>query len=581
MSSGIATVKAVKSGDCVVLMGKAAAGKRPEIELTLSSLIAPHMGNRSRDEEEFGNASREFLRNLVIGKRVAFKVDYKVDAIRRTFGAIDLDGVGDVGTAIVRNGWANVRPSRDGDDQCAANIDELMALAEAAKAGGIGMFNKKAKASKKKWNIAQNERLDEKAATALLKELKKSPQEIIIEHVLDGAAVRATLVSREPKVSMVIAFSGIVCPRVRPMAPRKRGPKPADGEAAAAPKSAPLDPEPFALEARDFTEVRLLHRRLEVLFEGVGRNGKFYGTVVHKKGNIGVKLVEVGLAKVQEWTLIFASKAAQQAARAGQNDAKKKKKHLWANYVAPAMPKPFRGTVVDVVNTDTIVVQPSGGGEERRVALASIRAPWLGRRDERPKPWAYECAELLRKSCIGKQVEVTIDYTRGADPTRPPKEFGTVTLKSGRGNVAVAIAAAGLAEAERHRAGEEAAYACVCVCVCVCWHLHLHRSLRRCEQSEENEGSERERVAALALPLSHLTFVLTFRHHFLTFSSFPPFSLSLSLSLSTATRRSSRRSSARKRPGLACTVKRRPLFTRRRTSSAWVRSRACCHTFPR
>ena len=34
-------------------------------------------------------------------------------------------------------------------------------------------------------------------------------------------------------------------------------------------------------------------------------------------------------------------------------------------------------------------------------------------------------------------------------------------------------------------------------------------------------------MAALALPLSHLTFVLTFRHHFLTFSSFPPFSLSL------------------------------------------------------
>ena len=463
---GVATVKAVKSGDCVILMGKAASGKRPEIVLTLSSLMAPLVGNRTREEEDFGNASREFLRNLVIGKRVAFRVEYTVDAIRRTFGSIQLDGVGDVGTAVVRNGWAKVRPSREGDEQCASNLEELQALAATAEAAKIGMFDAKASKKVKQWNIERSQRLDYAAASVLLKELKSSPQEIVVEQVLDGASIRAVIMNREPKMSVMLSFSGIACTRVRPTARKPRGgaaPKlAADGADAASPPDAPpapLDPEPFALEARDFTEVRLLHRRLEVRFEGVGRNGKFFGTVVHKKGNIGVKLVEVGLARVQEWSLIFAAAAAQKEARAGQLAAKMSKKRLWKNYTPPVLPAPFRGTVVDIVSTDTVVVAPSKGGEERRVTLASVRAPWLGRRDERPKPWAYEASELLRKTCIGKQVDVQIDYLKSRDPTRPAREYGTVTLKSGRGNVAVALAAAGFAEAERHSAGDEAAYA--------------------------------------------------------------------------------------------------------------------------
>ena len=461
MAEGIATVKAVKSGDCVILMGNAASGKRPEIELTLSSLMAPHVGNRTREEEDFGNASREFLRNLVIGKRVAFRVEYKVDAIRRTFGSIQLDGIGDVGTAVVRNGWAKVRPSREGDEQCAANLEELQALAETAEAAKIGMFDAKASKKVKQWNIERSQRLDHAAASALLKELKSSPQEIVVEQVLDGAAIRAVIMNREPKMTVMLSFSGIACPRVRPTARKPRGggaaKVAADGADAASP--AALEPEPFALEARDFTEVRLLHRRLEVRFEGVGRTGRFFGTVVHKKGNIGVKLVEVGLARVQEWSLIFAAAAAQKEARSGQLAAKMSKKRLWKNYTPPVLPAPFRGTVVDIVSTDTVIVAPSRGGEERRVTLASVRTPWLGRRDERPKPWAYEASELLRKTCIGKQVDVQIDYLRSRDPARPAREFGTVTLKSGRGNVAVTLAAAGFAEAERHSAGDEAAYA--------------------------------------------------------------------------------------------------------------------------
>ena len=38
---------------------------------------------------------------------------------------------------------------------------------------------------------------------------------------------------------------------------------------------------------------------------------------------------------------------------------------------------------------------------ERRVTLSSIRAPKLGRRDEKPEPWATEAKEYLRSLLIG------------------------------------------------------------------------------------------------------------------------------------------------------------------------------------
>ena len=40
-------------------------------------------------------------------------------------------------------------------------------------------------------------------------------------------------------------------------------------------------------------------------------------------------------------------------------------------------------------------------GAERRITLSSIRAPRVGRRDEKSEPWALEARELLRSTLIG------------------------------------------------------------------------------------------------------------------------------------------------------------------------------------
>ena len=65
MAQGVATVKAVLSGDTVLLMGRASAagGPPPEIRLNLSSLLAPRLGRAEigKLDEPWAWKSREAL----------------------------------------------------------------------------------------------------------------------------------------------------------------------------------------------------------------------------------------------------------------------------------------------------------------------------------------------------------------------------------------------------------------------------------------------------------------------------------------------------------------------------------------
>lgn len=61
----------------------------------------------------------------------------------------------------------------------------------------------------------------------------------------------------------------------------------------------------------------------------------------------------------------------------------------------------FCGTVCEIVSGDCIVVRDKANAQERRVNLSSIKAPRLGRKDEKPEPWAIEAKEFLRQRLIG------------------------------------------------------------------------------------------------------------------------------------------------------------------------------------
>jgi staphylococcal nuclease domain-containing protein 1 len=61
--------------------------------------------------------------------------------------------------------------------------------------------------------------------------------------------------------------------------------------------------EPFGDEAREFVQVRLLHRELNISLHGTDKSGVCaVGTVHHPSGNIAVELLKNGLARISEWS---------------------------------------------------------------------------------------------------------------------------------------------------------------------------------------------------------------------------------------------------------------------------------------
>lgn len=72
-----------------------------------------------------------------------------------------------------------------------------------------------------------------------------------------------------------------------------------------------VPPQPFALEAKHFTEMAVLNREIRVLLQGVDKHNNLIGSVVYpsndgpdaKPTDLGKELVERGLAKVSSGTV--------------------------------------------------------------------------------------------------------------------------------------------------------------------------------------------------------------------------------------------------------------------------------------
>lgn len=91
--------------------------------------------------QPFGWGSREFLRKLVLGQQVTFKVDYRVESISRDFGTITLNGES-VSRAVVREGWARVKTGgQNREGETSPEYDELVKLEAEAQGAKRGMHS--------------------------------------------------------------------------------------------------------------------------------------------------------------------------------------------------------------------------------------------------------------------------------------------------------------------------------------------------------------------------------------------------------------------------------------------------------
>ncbi|KAL4634705.1 hypothetical protein ACB092_04G219400 [Castanea dentata] len=474
-------VKAVLSGDCLVIMAVAAnrVGPPPEKTLTLSSLVAPRLARRGGVDEPFAWDSREYLRKLCIGKEVAFKVDYTVPSIGREFGSVFI-GDKNVALLVVSEGWAKVREQGQQKGEVSPFLPELLRLEEQAKQQGLGRWSKVPGAAEAAIRNLPPSAIGDPSnfnAMGLLASNKGSPMQGIVEQVRDGSTIRVYLLPEFQFVQVFVA--GIQAPSMGrrtvtesaaeteviteepngDVSAESRAPlTSAQRLAVSAASSTEVSPDPFGAEAKFFTELRVLNRDVRIVLEGVDKFSNLIGSVYYPDGDsakdLALELVETGLAKYVEWSANMMEEDAKRRLKAAELQAKKTRLRIWTNYVPPATnskaihDQNFTGKVVEVVSGDCVIVAddsvPYGSpSAERRVNLSSIRCPKIGnpRREEKPAPYAREAREFLRTRLIGRQVNVQMEYSRKVSMADGPAaatasadsrvmDFGSVFLSS-------------------------------------------------------------------------------------------------------------------------------------------------------
>uniref|UniRef100_A0A8C5ZN27 Staphylococcal nuclease domain-containing protein n=1 Tax=Marmota marmota marmota TaxID=9994 RepID=A0A8C5ZN27_MARMA len=432
-------VKMVLSGCAIIVRGQPRGGPPPERQINLSNIRAGNLARRAAatqpdakdtPDEPWAFPAREFLRKKLIGKEVCFTIENKTPQ-GREYGMIYLgkDTTGEnIAESLVAEGLATRREGMRANNPEQSRLSECEEQAKAAKKGMWSEGNGSHTIRDLKYTI-ENPR-------HFVDSHHQKPVNAIIEHVRDGSVVRALLLPDYYLVTVML--SGIKCPTFR---------READGSET---------PEPFAAEAKFFTESRLLQRDVQIILESC-HNQNVLGTILHPNGNITELLLKEGFARCVDWSIAVYTRGAEKL-RAAERFAKERRLRIWRDYVAPTAnldqkDKQFVAKVMQVLNADAIVVKLNSG-DYKTIHLSSIRPPRLEGENTQDKnkklrplydiPYMFEAREFLRKKLIGKKVNVTVDYIRPASPatetipafserTCATVTIGGIAIKNGKG----------------------------------------------------------------------------------------------------------------------------------------------------
>lgn len=433
---GKGIVKAVPSGDRIVVYTP--TGPNDTKEIKLSSVEAPRKGWGDRSEEPFAWESRNFLRELLIGKSVAFIIDASVGGEEgkrsRDYGTVLL-GSKNVAISSLEAGWLKIKRSDKADFKPASDLAEAE---DKAKAANLGVWN----TSEEALADAFHPSITEFDGWEKFKSWQGKTFLALVEHVFNGSTLRISLLPSFHEI--VVKISGVQAP----IKTKKKT-------------------EPYSEEALNTSTRYLLHRVVHVTFtayEKDPKNPTFYGVVSLNGKPIANELLKSGLARFVEWS---APKEEVSTMKALQAAAQKGGVRIWKSGV----PKPlasgsdssFTAVVRQVLSGNQLKVQREGKAEQDTVYLSSIDAPRMGSRDSPDAPFAFEAREFVRKRVIGRKVKCSLDYVipafkvkskkeGGAERTLPPKSCYTVEV-SGK-NLGLGLVENGLSKVVEHRGQE-------------------------------------------------------------------------------------------------------------------------------
>ncbi|OJD19353.1 hypothetical protein AJ78_00715 [Emergomyces pasteurianus Ep9510] len=424
-----ARVKAILSGDTLVLTH--VTNRSQERTLSLAYVSAPRL--RREGDEPFAFQSREFLRELLVGKVIKFQVLYTIPTTKREYGTVKLPNNQELPELCVAEGWVKVREDagkREESEDTVSLLDKLRDLENRARAESKGVWASTGGDLETAYEIPDPK--------ALIESEKGNHIEAVVEKVLSGDRLLVRLlVAPHKHIQTLIVVAGIRAPSTK----RTN----ADGTETPG--------EPLGEQAQQFVELRLLQRKVKIMLLGVTPQNQLVASVLHPNGNIAKFVLDAGLARCSDHhsTMIGKDMA---TLRQAENAAKEARKGLFMGHTAP---KASAGAaqadyvVSRVFSADTIFVRTKTGKDERRISLSSVRQPKPS--DPKQAPFVAEAKEFMRKKLIGKHVKVKIDGKRPASEGYEEREVGTVI--SGNTNIALALVQAGYASVIRHRRDDD------------------------------------------------------------------------------------------------------------------------------
>ncbi|KAF2202327.1 hypothetical protein GQ43DRAFT_369387 [Delitschia confertaspora ATCC 74209] len=425
MSLQEAKVKSVLSGDTIVL--HKIDNPKQERTLSLAFVTAPRL--KREGDDQFAFESRDFIRRLLVGKVVHFKVLYKIPTgANREYGILRLPNGTQLPEQAVAEGWVKLRDDagrKDDSEDATALLEKLQVLEARARADSKGVWQESGGRIESTSEIPDPK--------AFVDDHKGEDIDAIVEKVLSGDRMIVRLVlSPTQHIQTMLLLAGIRTPSTKRT-------NPSDG------KEQPA--EPFGEEAQQFVETRLLQRNVKVSVLGVSPNGQLVANVKHPlQGSIAPHLLKAGLARCTDHhTTLLGQEMA--TLRQAEKSARDQRIGLFQGHVAAKSSGSEQEAIVSRIQSADTLFLRNKAGAERRINLSSVRQPKPS--DPKQAPWGQEAKEFLRKKLIGKHVKFTIDGKRAATEGYDEREMATVTYQGK--NVGLLLVENGMASVIRHR----------------------------------------------------------------------------------------------------------------------------------
>lgn len=426
-------VKNVLSGDTLILVPPSSTQVPiPERTLTLQYI-------RAETYE-----AREFLRQLVIGKTIKFKVLFELPTTGKQFGDVQAPVFESLIELMLQKGWAklkeNIKTETDEED---AFVNNLKSIEETARKNGLGIWNPSFSDPQV---IPLDEEVKEKSQSA--------PLRLVVEKVISADRIVGRVVfKRNLHVLQPMILAGLKAPRTDDLEPAM---------------------VKVAYQAKQYVEDHLLTTKaaLKATIVGESNAGVPLVLVEHPSGNsIHEKLLENGFAEIVDWQSTLIGSASMSGYRKAEQTAKALGKGMFASVTAkPSTSKAPSGvvssknlrpgltveqvTISKVINVDSFNVRlPSG--QEITIQLASLRGPrpndtTVTTNSNDQQALVLMAKEFCRNLTIGKTASMFIDGFRPANKELNLDERFLVSLKVNGKDVSETLVSNGFATVIRH-----------------------------------------------------------------------------------------------------------------------------------